>query len=364
MQDVVGYVKLVHRLTGAQIVVRGAARARRELAGRRRRAWRCRPRAARRSPATPTWCARSASAATPASRSPSGSSAAERPSRRRPRHRTMHRPPCAMARAAPRARAGRRRHLGQGRARRTRPAPWPARPGARPSTARAAPTRCSPRWSGYRCPRAGRRTGDRRVAVAFPVPATTSAACPAITTTGSSPRSPAWTCAASCAGASGARIFRSCSATTPRRRSSPRPCTAPAGRSTACWGSRWAPAWVRASSPATRSSRRPRAVLPGELYRQPFGAADRRRRLLRPRPARPPRGRRPGKRARRRRGARLRRLRRRPGRLPRAVDRGPARRRRRRRGRDRRRLRAASGRPSRRRCRCRRAPASWAWPPG
>ena len=32
MQDVVGYVKLVHRLTGAQVVVRGAPRPRRELA--------------------------------------------------------------------------------------------------------------------------------------------------------------------------------------------------------------------------------------------------------------------------------------------------------------------------------------------
>ena len=185
MQDVTGYVKLVHRLTGAQILVRGAAgHVESSLAGaagaglppsgdrdRRRpclrRALLPRARVRRRvaggldpqsSPLT-TW-------------------------RRNPPGMGDHRSPCRAPRhGAPDApcRVGRRRHLGQGRARRARPGTSRARRSARRSTAGAASDNCSPRWCDSPAPR-GRRPGRRSAAwrSPSPVPATTSAACPAI----------------------------------------------------------------------------------------------------------------------------------------------------------------------------------------
>ena len=69
------------------------------------------------------------------------------------------------------------------------------------------------------------------------------------------------------------RICGSCSATTPRRRSSPRPCTAPASRSSACLGITLGAgmgACLVAGDAIVETSA---GVVPGELYRQPFGAA-------------------------------------------------------------------------------------------
>ena len=221
------------------------------------------------------------------------------------------------------------------------PASSPAHRDARPSTAAPMPTRCSGRWPASSALEP-RRPPIAGVAVAFPGSMRLRDRRARISrrreVRRARRRGPA---RRSCAGARAARSCRSASATTPRRpivaealQGAGRPFAARARHHTA------APASGALPRGGDAIVERCAGVVPGELYRQPFGAgtaddafSDRglRARLGGADPAAP---------ADASAVARLRRLRRRPGRLPGAVDRRPAGRCGRRLGRHRRRLRA------------------------